>query len=85
MRDWTEVGVWPRLHEVLLAELKTAGLLDMDDTAVDGSHVELPKTSQGAKKASRLPGGARAVGRRRVVRRIASGSGDSGGAGRGSG
>ncbi len=29
----------PRLHEVLLAELRTAGLLVMGEAAVDGSHV----------------------------------------------
>ncbi|GHA90510.1 hypothetical protein GCM10010305_37680 [Streptomyces termitum] len=39
LRDWTEAGVWPRLHEVLLADLRKAGLLGMDDAAVDGSHV----------------------------------------------
>ncbi|MFF7852127.1 IS5 family transposase [Streptomyces sp. NPDC007910] len=39
LRDWTEAGVWPRLHEVLLAELRKGGLLDMDDCAIDGSHV----------------------------------------------
>ncbi|MEV5012917.1 transposase, partial [Streptomyces sp. NPDC055692] len=39
LRDWTQAGVWPRLHEVLLAELRGAGLLNMDDAAVDGSHV----------------------------------------------
>ncbi|MFJ6629749.1 IS5 family transposase [Streptomyces albidoflavus] len=39
LRDWTEAGVWPRLHEVLLAELRTTGLLEMDDCAIDGSHV----------------------------------------------
>ncbi|MEU6620834.1 IS5 family transposase [Streptomyces litmocidini] len=39
LRDWTEAGVWPRLHAVLLAELRKAGLLDMDDCAIDGSHV----------------------------------------------
>jgi len=43
LRDWTEAGVRPRLHEVLLAELRAAGLLDMDDAAVDGSHVRAPK------------------------------------------
>lgn len=32
-------GVWPRLHEVLLAELRKTGLLDMDGAAIDGSHV----------------------------------------------
>ena len=39
LREWTEAGVWPRLHEILLAELRSAGLLKMDDVAVDGSHV----------------------------------------------
>jgi transposase len=43
LRDWTEAGVWPRLHEVLLAELRAAGLLDMDDAAIDGSHVRALK------------------------------------------
>lgn len=43
LRDWTDAGVWPRLHEVLLAELRKAGLLDMDDAAIDGSHVRALK------------------------------------------
>ena len=43
LRDWTEAGVWPRLHEVLLAELRSAGLLEMDDCAIDGSHVRALK------------------------------------------
>ncbi|MEV6576085.1 IS5 family transposase [Streptomyces sp. NPDC051577] len=43
LRDWTEAGVWPRLHEVLLAELRAAGLLDMDDAAIDASHVRALK------------------------------------------
>ncbi|MEW2163855.1 IS5 family transposase [Streptomyces sp. NPDC007084] len=43
LRDWTEAGVWPRLHEVLLADLRKTGLLDMDDAAVDGSHVRALK------------------------------------------
>ncbi|GLW04515.1 hypothetical protein Slala05_81450 [Streptomyces lavendulae subsp. lavendulae] len=28
LRDWTEAGVWPRLHEVLLTELRAAGHSD---------------------------------------------------------
>lgn len=36
--EWTEAGAWARLHEVL-AELRKAGLLEMDDAAVDGTHV----------------------------------------------
>jgi transposase len=43
LRDWTEAGVWPRLHEIFLAELRKAGLLDMEDAAVDGSHVRALK------------------------------------------
>lgn len=43
LREWTEAGVWPRLHALLLSELPTAKLLDMDDVAVDGSHVRALK------------------------------------------
>jgi transposase len=43
LRDWTEAGVWPRLHELLLAELRTAGQLDLDRCAVDSSHVHALK------------------------------------------
>ncbi|SCE32143.1 Putative transposase of IS4/5 family [Streptomyces sp. ScaeMP-6W] len=43
LRDWTEAGVWPRLHAILLSELRRAGLLDLDDCAVDGSHVRALK------------------------------------------
>ncbi|GGT67829.1 hypothetical protein GCM10014713_69860 [Streptomyces purpureus] len=43
LRDWTEAGVWPRLHAALLAELRRADLLDLDDCSVDGSHVRALK------------------------------------------
>ena len=43
LRDWTEAGVWPRLHQNLLAELRRVGLLEMDDCAIDGSHVRALK------------------------------------------
>lgn len=43
LRDWTEAGVWPRLHAALLTELRRAGLLDLDDCAVNGSHVRALK------------------------------------------
>ncbi|WP_411146973.1 IS5 family transposase [Streptomyces sp. x-80] len=43
LRDWTEAGVWPRLHEALLVELRRAGLLEMDDCSIDGSHVRALK------------------------------------------
>ncbi|MFI0219984.1 IS5 family transposase [Streptomyces lydicus] len=43
LRDWTEAGVWPRLHATLLTELRRAGLLDLDDCAADGSHIRALK------------------------------------------
>lgn len=43
LRDWTEAGVWPRLHELLLAELRAAGLLDMEAASIDGSHIRAVK------------------------------------------
>ncbi len=43
LRVWAEAGVWPRLHDVLLAELRKAGLLDMDDYTIDGSHIRALK------------------------------------------
>ena len=39
LRDWTEAGVWPALHELLLAQLRAHGELDLNRCAVDGSHV----------------------------------------------
>jgi len=43
LRDWTEAGVWPALHELLLAELRAAGELDLEICSVDGSHVRALK------------------------------------------
>lgn len=34
LRDWTETGVWSALHRTLLAEMRDAVLLDMDDCAI---------------------------------------------------
>ena len=43
LRDWHEAGVWQRLHEVLLARLNAAGMIDWSRSAVDGSHVRALK------------------------------------------
>jgi transposase len=43
LRDWTEAGVWPRLHAAPLTELRRTDSLDLDDCAVDGSHVRALK------------------------------------------
>lgn len=36
-------GVWQRLHEVLLAELRAAGMLELAYAVVDSSHVRAVK------------------------------------------
>lgn len=43
LAEWTEAGVWPRLHQALLAELRGANALDFSRAAVDGSHVRALK------------------------------------------
>jgi transposase len=43
LRDWNEAGVWQRLHELLLVELRGAGLLDFTRPAVDSSHLRAMK------------------------------------------
>ncbi|MFJ6798911.1 IS5 family transposase [Streptomyces sp. NPDC091268] len=43
LRDWTEAGVWSRLHAALLTELRRGGLLELDDCSVDGSHIRALK------------------------------------------
>lgn len=53
LRDWTEAGVWPRLRGDLLAELRRADLLDLNDCSVDGSHV---RTLKGRDQVGPSPG-----------------------------
>jgi len=43
LAEWTEAAVWPRLHETLLAKLRSADALDLSRAAVDGSHVRALK------------------------------------------
>jgi transposase len=60
LAEWTEASVWPRLHEVLLAELRRANVLDFSRAAVDGSHIRALK---GAPRRDEAPstGAGRAV------------------------
>jgi len=39
LRDWHQIGVWQRLHEMLLAELNGAGKLDWSRGVIDSSLV----------------------------------------------
>jgi transposase len=43
LRDWNEAGVWKKLHELLLSELRAADLLDFSRAAVDSSHIRAMK------------------------------------------
>src|SRR5512140_1814811 len=43
LRDWHAAGVWQQLHEVLLARLNAAGVIDWSRAAADGSHVRALK------------------------------------------
>jgi transposase len=43
LRDWHAAEVWQRLHEVLLARLNAAGVIDWSRAAADGSHVRALK------------------------------------------
>lgn len=52
LAEWTEAAVWPRLHEVLLAELRSANALDFSRAAVDGSRI---RASEGGSKTGRSP------------------------------
>ena len=58
LRDWHKAGVWQRLHEVLLAKLEAAHLIDWSRASVDSIFIR----AKGAKK-----GGLRA---RRSARRL---------------
>jgi len=40
---WQEQGIWQRLHEGLLAELRAAGALDLAYAVVDSSHLRALK------------------------------------------
>jgi transposase len=40
---WQEQGVWQRLHQVLLAELRAAGALNLVHAVVDASHLRALK------------------------------------------
>jgi len=58
LRAWQQAGVWERLHELLLAELHAAGLLEWERAIADGSHIQAKK---GARR--RVPARSTAAGR----------------------
>jgi transposase len=50
--EWTEAGVWSRLHELLLAKLRSANTLDFSRAAVGGSHI---RARNGAPRSDETP------------------------------
>ncbi len=58
LRDWTEAGVWPRLHAAMLAELRRGDLLDLSDCAVDG-HTSARSQGGSRRPLARRPGPSR--------------------------
>jgi transposase len=57
LADWHDQGVWQRLHETLLAELRAAGALDLAHAVVDSSHLRALKGGTRSGRArSTVPG-----------------------------
>ena len=48
---WNEAGVWDRLHQVLLTELRAADALDFSRAVIDSSHVRALKRGPKADRA----------------------------------
>lgn len=56
LQDRSEAGLWPRPHAGLPAELRAAGLLELDDRAIDGSHGRaLKEVSKPGRRRSTVP------------------------------
>lgn len=43
LRDWQAAGVWHRLHQLLLAELRNAERLDLSRASLDAASVPSPR------------------------------------------
>jgi len=57
--EWQQAGVWERLHQLLLAELRAAGELEWSRAVADSSHVQAKKGAPKRARA-RLTGAERA-------------------------
>jgi transposase len=51
LEEWNKAGVWTRLHELLLAELRAADKLDWDRCVIDSSHVRAARRGPKAARA----------------------------------
>lgn len=60
LRDWHRLGVWKKLHRVLLDRLNSAGKIDWSRAIVDSTSV---RAMHGGKKRERVPWTAEKTGR----------------------
>jgi transposase len=51
LEQWNRAGVWKQLHELLLAELQSAGKLDWSRAVIDSSHVRAARRGPKADRA----------------------------------
>ena len=58
LEEWTEDGVWERLHAALLERLRAANQIDWSRACVDGSHVQAKKGAPRRARARSIVGGA---------------------------
>ncbi len=61
LQDWNEAGVWQKLHELLLAELRAGSVLDLTRASVDGSHLRAMKGGDATGRARRWTAAGRAA------------------------
>ena len=54
---WTKLGLWPRVHAIVLEELQAAGLLDTSELFADATFAEARKggTASGPRNAGSAP------------------------------
>jgi transposase len=52
LRDWQKAGIWQKLHELLLAQLRAAEQIDFSHVIVDSSSV---RAVHGGKKRAKAP------------------------------
>jgi transposase len=58
LEEWSEAGVWERLHASLLERLRAADQIDWSRACVDGSHVQAKKGAPRRARARSIAGGA---------------------------
>jgi hypothetical protein len=52
LRDWTEAGVWPEVHRILLSRLREADKIDWSRAVIDSASV---RAVFGGTKPARTP------------------------------